>query len=180
MYRTIGYQIQFYTNNQCDFVLSQLCFDDLKQFCCYGASERYLYWIMMLLFVIICIPGGTFKIVNWHKNILVNYDRVCLVIDKLLASTLFMNLTSTIFQFAIIIALTREKDFKVDCKTYLVYTYNKGYINCIMHSMTVITIYYTKKCFKNNYQIITIRYRIVNIQPDTRSDRISRAYLTFN
>jgi len=37
----IGYQIQFYANNQCGFVLSQICFEDLKQFCRYGASERY-------------------------------------------------------------------------------------------------------------------------------------------
>jgi len=35
------YQIQFYANNQCGFVLSQICFKDLKQFCRYGASERY-------------------------------------------------------------------------------------------------------------------------------------------
>jgi len=37
----IGYQIQFYAKNQCDFVLSQLCFEDLKQSSHYGASERY-------------------------------------------------------------------------------------------------------------------------------------------
>jgi len=30
-----------YANNQCGFVLSQLCFKDLKQFCRYGANERY-------------------------------------------------------------------------------------------------------------------------------------------
>jgi len=97
------------------------------------------------LFVIIYMHGGKFKIVNWNRNILVNYDWVCLVIDEMLASTLFINLTSTKFQFVIIIALTREKDLKVDCKTYLVYTYNKGYMNCIMHSMTIITIYYINK-----------------------------------
>jgi len=106
------------------------------------------------LFVIIYIHGGVFKIVNWNKNILVNYDWVCLIIDELLASTLFMNLRSTIFQ-SLQFALTREKDLKIDCKTYLVFTFNKGYMNCIMHSMTIITIYYINKlidwlidCFK--------------------------------
>jgi len=56
---------------------------DIKLWCC--------------LFVIIYIHGGKFKIVNWNKNIIFNYDWVCLVIDGLLASMLFMNLTSTIF-----------------------------------------------------------------------------------
>jgi len=62
------------------------------------------------LFVIIYIQGGKIKIVNWNKNILVNYDWVCLVIVDLLASTVFMNLRS-------IFVLTTEKDLKVDCKT---------------------------------------------------------------
>jgi len=109
------------------------------------------------LFVIIFIHGGKFTIFNLNKNILVNYHWVCLVIDELLALTLFMNLTSTIFQLIIL---------KVDCKAYLVYTYNKGFMNCIMHSMTIITIYYINKLKKklpdNNYRIPD-SYRIVNI-----------------
>jgi len=50
------------------------------------------------LFVIIYIHGGKLKIVIWNQNNLVNYDFICLVIDEVLASTLFMNLRSTIFQ----------------------------------------------------------------------------------
>jgi len=95
----IGYQIQFYANNQCGFAWYQLYFEDLTQFSRYGASERYWYWIMMSIWYHLYSQGKFKWIINWNKNIPIDYDWVCLVIDELLASTLFMNLRSTIFQW---------------------------------------------------------------------------------